>query len=211
MMFAKQGRLEEALALVRNLPEDDADEARNKLQAQLQLLREGRREEEAYALLTQATQKAPDDVDLLYELALSAEQLGRVDEMEKTLRRVITLQADYHAAYNALGYSLADRNQRLPEARALIEKALSLAPNDPFILDSLAWVEFRSGNSAQAASILRAAFSARPDAEIAAHLGEVLWAMNLREEANAAWAKGLELNRDNDTLKSTIARLRGSL
>ena len=211
IMFAKQGRLEEALALVRNLPEDDADEARTKLQAQLQLLREGRREEEAYALLTQATQKAPDDVDLLYELALSAEKLGRVDEMEKTLRRVITLQADYHAAYNALGYSLADRNQRLPEARALIEKALSLAPNDPFILDSLAWVEFRSGNSAQAVSILRAAFSARPDAEIAAHLGEVLWAMNLREEANAAWAKGLELNRDNDTLKSTIVRLRGSL
>ena len=211
MMFAKQGRLEEALALVRNLPEDDADEARTKLQAQLQLLREGRREQEAYALLIQSTQKAPDDVDLLYELALSAEKLGRVEEMEKTLRRVITLQADYHAAYNALGYSLADRNQRLPEARALIEKALSFAPNDPFILDSLAWVEFRSGNSAQAASILRAAFSARPDAEIAAHLGEVLWTMNLRDEANAAWAKGLELNRDNDTLKSTIVRLRGSL
>jgi len=211
MMFAKQGRLDEALSLVRNLPEDDADESRTKLQAQLQLLREGRREEEAYALLTQATKKAPDDVDLLYEFALSAEKLGRLDEMEKTLRRVITLQADYHAAYNALGYSLADRNQRLPEARALIEKALTFAPNDPFILDSLAWVEFRSGNSAQAASILRAAFSARPDAEIAAHLGEVLWTMNLREEANAAWAKGLELNRDNDTLKSTIVRLRGSL
>jgi len=131
--------------------------------------------------------------------------------MEKILRRVIALQPDYQAAYNALGYSLADRNQRLPEARALIEKALTLAPNDPFILDSLAWVEFRSGNSAQAASILRAAYSVRPDAEIAAHLGEVLWSMNLRDEANAVWAKGLLLNRDNDTLKSTIVRLRGSL
>lgn len=211
MMLAKQGRLEEALSLVRNLPEDDADQARTKLQAQLQLLREARREDEAYALLVQANQKTPDDVDLLYEQALSAEKLERSDEMEKILRRVIALQPDYHAAYNALGYSLADRNQRLPEARELIETALKFAPNDPFILDSLAWVEFRSGNPAEAVRILRAAYATRPDAEIAAHLGEVLWAMNLRDEANAAWAKGLELNRDNDTLKSTIIRLRGSL
>ena len=211
MMFAKQGRLEEALSLVRNLPEDDADEARTKLQTELQLLREGRREKEAYALLVAAIQKTPDDVDLLYELALSAEKLGQTDEMEKILRRVITLQPDYHAAYNALGYSLADRNQRLPEARALIEKALKFAPNDPFILDSLAWVEFRSGNLTEALRILRAAYLSRPDAEIAAHLGEVLWVMNLRDDANAAWAKGLELNRDNETLKSTIVRLRGKL
>lgn len=150
-------------------------------------------------------------MDLLYEQALSAEKLGQTDEMETVLRRVITLQPDYHAAYNALGYSLADRNLRLPEARVLIEKALKSAPNDPFILDSMAWVEFRSGNLAEAVRILRAAYLSRPDAEIAAHLGEVLWVMNLREEANAAWAKGLELNRDNDTLKSTIVRLRGSL
>jgi len=211
VMLAKQGRLDEALSLVGNLPEDDADQARTKLQAQLQLLREGRREDEAYALLSQANLKTPDDPDLLYELALAAEKLGRADEMEKILRRVIALQPDYQAAYNALGYSLADRNQRLPEARALIEKALTFAPNDPFILDSLAWVEFRSGNKLEAVRILRAAFAARPDAEIAAHLGEVLWAMNLREEANAAWAKGLELNRDNDALKSTMLRLRGSL
>jgi len=211
LMLAKQGRLDEALSLVGNLPEDDADQARTKLQAQLQLLREGRREDEAYALLSQANLKTPDDPDLLYELALAAEKLGRADEMEKLLRRVIALQPDYQAAYNALGYSLADRNQRLPEARELIEKALTFAPNDPFILDSLAWVEFRSGNKLEAVRILRAAFAARPDAEIAAHLGEVLWAMNLREEANAAWAKGLELNRDNDALKSTMLRLRGSL
>ena len=211
MMFAKQGRLDEALSLVRSLPEDDADEARTKLQTELQLLREGRRDKEAYALLVTAIQKTPDDVDLLYEQALSAEKLGQTDEMETVLRRVITLQPDYHAAYNALGYSLADRNLRLPEARVLIEKALKSAPNDPFILDSMAWVEFRSGNLAEAVRILRAAYLSRPDAEIAAHLGEVLWVMNLREEANAAWAKGLELNRDNDTLKSTIVRLRGSL
>ena len=211
MMFAKQGHIDEALALVRNLPEDDADEARTKLQAELQLLREGGREKEAYALLAQALKSAPDDVDLLYEQALSAEKLRRVDEMETILRRVIKLQPDYHAAYNALGYSLADRNQRLPEARSLIEKALQYAPNDPFILDSLAWVEFRSGNSVEAVRLLRAAYEARPDAEIAAHLGEVLWVMNRRGEANEAWRKGIELNGKNETLRSTIERLRGPL
>jgi len=211
MMFAKQGQIDEALALVRNLPEDDADEARTKLQAELQLLREGGREKEAYALLAQALKRAPDDVDLLYEQALSAEKLKRVDEMETILRRVIKLQPDYHAAYNALGYSLADRNQRLPEARSLIEKALQYAPNDPFILDSLAWVEFRSGNSVEAVRLLRAAYEARPDAEIAAHLGEVLWVMNRRGEANEAWRKGIELNGKNETLRSTIERLRGPL
>ena len=211
LMLSKQGRMDEALALVRNLPEDDADQARAKLQAQLQIYRDARREQEAYALLTQATHQSPEDPDLLYELALSAEKLGQSEAMEKILRRVIALQPDYHAAYNALGYSLAERNQRLPEARALIEKALTFAPNDPFILDSLAWVEFRSGNSVEAVRILRAAYTARPDAEIAAHLGEVLWTMQLRDEANAAWAKGLELQRDNDTLKATILRLRGGL
>jgi tetratricopeptide (TPR) repeat protein len=211
MMFAKQGHIDEALALVRNLPEDDADEARTTLQAELQLLREGGREKEAYALLAQALKSAPDDVDLLYEQALSAEKLRRVDEMETILRRVIKLQPDYHAAYNALGYSLADRNQRLPEARSLIEKALQYAPNDPFILDSLAWVEFRSGNSVEAVRLLRAAYEARPDAEIAAHLGEVLWVMNRRGEANEAWRKGIELNGKNETLRSTIERLRGPL
>jgi tetratricopeptide (TPR) repeat protein len=128
LMMAKQGRTDEALSLVNNLPEDDADQARTKLQAQLSILRDGRREEEAYTLISQANQKTPDDADLLYDLALSAEKLGRADEMEKILRRVITLQPDYHAAYNALGYSLADRNQRLPDrphsaARRMLAKA----------------------------------------------------------------------------------------
>jgi tetratricopeptide (TPR) repeat protein len=147
----------------------------------------------------------------MYEQALSAEKLGRLDEMESLLRAAIKQQPDYHAAYNALGYSLAERNIRLPEARALVSKALEFAPNDPFILDSLAWVEFRSGNLALALRILQEAYRARPDAEIAAHLGEVLWAVNQRDEASAAWRKGLDLNANNETLKSTILRLRGSL
>lgn len=211
MVLAQQGRMDEARALVRQLPEKDADDARNKITLELQLLRDNQQEPAAYALLAQALQKFPGDAELSYELAISAEKLGRPDEMEQVLRSLILAKPDFHAAYNALGYSLADRNQRLPEARALVQKALQFAPDDPFIIDSLAWVEFRSGNLAESLALLQKAFSARPDAEIAAHLGEVLWTMNQRDQASAAWQEGLQLNRDNETLKSTILRLRGSL
>jgi len=211
MVLAQQGQLDQARALVRQLPEKDAEDARNKVSLELQLLRENQQEQAAYALLVEALQTFPGDAELSYELAISAEKLGRPDEMERILRSLIAAKPDYHAAYNALGYSLADRNQRLPEARGLVQKALEFSPEDPFIIDSLAWVEFRSGNLVESLALLQKAFSARPDAEIAAHLGEVLWTMNQRDQASAAWQEGLQLNRDNETLKSTISRLRGSL
>ena len=211
MVLAQQGRMDEARALVRQLPEKDPEDARNKITLELQLLRDNQQEQAAYALLVQALQKFPGDAELSYELAISAEKLGRPDEMEQILRGLILAKPDYHAAYNALGYSLAERNQRLPEARTLVQKALQFAPDDPFIIDSLAWVEFRSGNLVESLALLQKAFTARPDAEIAAHLGEVLWTMNQRDQASAAWQEGLQLNRDNETLKSTILRLRGSL
>ena len=211
MVLAQQGRMDEARALVRQLPEKDADDARSKITLELQLLRDNQQEPAAYALLIQALQKFPGDAELSYELAISAEKLGRPDEMEQILRKLIAATPDYHAAYNALGYSLADRNQRLPEARALVQKALQFAPDDPFIIDSLAWVEFRSGNLDVSVALLQKAFAARPDAEIAAHLGEVLWALNERDKAISTWQQGLQINQDNDTLKATILRLRGHL
>jgi tetratricopeptide (TPR) repeat protein len=211
MILAKQGQMEQARALVQALPEKTPEDARNKVSVELQLLRDNQQEPAAYTLLTHALQQFPGDAELSYELAVSAEKLGRPDEMEAILRRLISAKPDYHAAYNALGYSLADRNQRLPEARELVEKALKFAPDDPFIIDSLAWVEFRSGNLDQSLALLQQAFASRPDAEIAAHLGEVLWTLNQREKAIATWNQGLQLNRDNDTLKATILRLRGAL
>ena len=211
MVLAQQGNMDEARALIRQLPEKDREDARNKINLELQLLRDNRQEQAAYTLLEQALKSYADDPDLRYELAMSAEKLGRPDEMEQILRSLIAAKPDYHAAYNALGYSLAERNLRLNEARDLIQKALELAPEDPFIVDSLAWVEFRSGNLAEALALLQKAFKARPDPEIAAHLGEVLWALRRPDQASAAWKEGLELNRENETLKSTILRLRGSL
>ena len=131
--------------------------------------------------------------------------------MEQLLRQVIAEKPDYHHAYNALGYSLADRNMRLPEARQLIQKALEFAPNDPYIVDSMAWVEYRSGNLQEARRLLEQAYANRQDAEIAAHLGEVLWGLGQREQAIALWRKALSEDKDNDTLQETVRRLQGTL
>ena len=128
--------------------------------------------------------------------------------MERLFRQVIELKPDHHHAYNALGYSLADRGLRLTEARQLIEKAVSMAPDDAYIQDSLGWVEFRDGNIARALQILEAAFDKRPDAEIAAHLGEVLWVSGDRDKAMKIWREGLLLASDNETLQNTLQRLR---
>jgi Flp pilus assembly protein TadD len=136
-----------------------------------------------------------------------AEKIGNIPEMERLLRLVISTKPDYYHAYNALGYSLADRNMRLPEARQLVLKALDLAPGDPFILDSLGWVEFRRGNLEEARRILQSAFQAKPDAEIAAHLGEVLWTMDRKSQALAVWKEGQKLNAQNETLLETLKRL----
>ena len=208
LLMARQGRLEQARELLRSTPERNAADARAKLLAEAQLLRELKLWDEAYKLLESANQRFPDDVDLLYEQAMMAEKVERLDAMETLLRRVITLKPDHAHAYNALGYSLADRNLRLPEAKALIERALQLTPGDPFITDSLGWVEFRLGNRDEAARLLRQAYQSRPDAEIGAHLGEVLWAMGQRDEARRVWAEASGRDAGNDVLRETLVRLK---
>jgi tetratricopeptide (TPR) repeat protein len=206
-ILAKQGKLAEARQVIRNAPESSEGEDRAKRGIEIQLLRDHQLFAEAYTLLEQAIAKYPQDYDFAYDQAMVAEKLGKLVEMEQILRRIIAAKSDYHHAYNALGYSFAERNIRLPEARQLIDQALKSAPNDPYILDSLAWVEFRSGNNAEALRILQNAYKTRPDAEIAAHLGEVLWVMGQRNEALDIWRQGTQLNPDNATLQETIARL----
>jgi tetratricopeptide (TPR) repeat protein len=206
-ILAREGKLEQARTLIRETPENQPDDARAKLSAEVQLLRDNKQFQLAYDVLQEAVQHDPADIDLRYDLAMAAEKLDKMAEMETLLRQVVAEKPDYHNAYNALGYSLADRNTRLPEARELIQKALKFAPDDPFIQDSLGWVEFRSGNLAQALQILQTAYQKRHDPEIAAHLGEVLWALNQQEQARAIWSEGLTQKPDNDTLLQTIKRL----
>ncbi|HNU10683.1 MAG TPA: tetratricopeptide repeat protein [Rubrivivax sp.] len=210
-LLARQGRLDQARTLLHDAPERDASDARIKLLTEASLLRDARRWEEAFQVLGDAAARFPDDPDLLYEQAMMAEKLGRTDEMEQLLRRVIEIKPDNAHAHNALGYSLADRGLRLPEARRLVQRALELAPGDPFITDSLGWVEYRQGNLEEALRLLRQAYASRPDAEIGAHLGEVLWALGRRDEARRVWTESRGRDAGNDVLRETLARLKVEL
>ncbi len=210
-LLARQGKVKEARELVRRTPEKTAIDARAKLLAEAQVLRDVKLWKDANAVLEEANRKYPGDVDLLYEQSMMAEKLDRMDEMERLLRKVIELKPDHHHAYNALGYSLAERNLRLVEARELIKKALELSPGEPFITDSLGWVEYRLGNRDEALRLLRKAYQARPDPEIAAHLGEVLWVLGQHEEARRVWREAKTRDSANDVLRETLARLRVDL
>jgi tetratricopeptide (TPR) repeat protein len=207
-LLMRQGQLPQARALLQQMPATTPDEQRTRYMAEAQLLRDAKDWTAAHALLGQANAQLPDDTDLLYEQALLAEKLLRFDEMETLLRRLIQLKPDHQHAYNALGYSLADRNVRLPEARTLIEKALSFTPGDPFITDSLGWVEFRLGRLPDAARLLGDAYRQRPDVEIGAHLGEVLWSMGRQDEARKVWREALGRDASNDVLVETLQRLK---
>jgi tetratricopeptide (TPR) repeat protein len=206
--IAKQGKLDEARAFLKRVAAEHPEEAVQLIVAEAQLLRDANRAREAFELLSQALDKQPEQPDLLYDLALTAEKLERFDLLETHLRNLIRIKPDHAHAYNALGYSFADRNLRLPEARKLIEKALELSPEDYFIVDSLGWVLYREGDLKGAARELRRAYSGRPDAEIGAHLGEVLWMLGEREEARRIWDESLKAGPDNETLQKTIKRLR---
>jgi Flp pilus assembly protein TadD len=117
------------------------------------------------------------------------------------------LKPDNAHAYNALGYSLAERGLRLPEALALIKKAVELSPEDPYIMDSLGWVYYRMGNFREGLNYLNLAFTTRPDPEIAAHLGEVLWVKGAKEDAEKVWRSALEAHPGNEMLLDTMKRL----
>jgi predicted Zn-dependent protease len=210
-ILAKQGKMDQARLLIRALPERSDEDKRMKFASEVQLLRDHKQYQTAYDLLAQEITLRPQDHDLLYDQAMLAEKLEHFGEMERLLRQLIAAKPDSQQAYNALGYSLAERNVRLPEAKQLIQKALEFTPSDPFITDSLGWVEFRMGNKAEAIKILQTAYQGKPDAEIAAHLGEVYWSNGQRDKAIAIWKEGLLLNRENDTLVQTLKRLRVKL
>lgn len=208
MLLARQGQLPQARALLQGLPERDEEDVRRKLSAEAQLLREMGQFKEALGVYVRAVERFPNDPDLVYEKAMAAEKAGDLPQLERLLRGLIQSHPDYHHAYNALGYTLADRNERLPEAKALIMKALEFAPGDPYIQDSLGWVQYRMGMLPEALATLQGAYARRPDAEIAAHLGEVHWGLGQREQALRIWREGLLLNPQNETLIETLKRFK---
>jgi len=207
-VMAKQGKLDEARKYLKSVKAESPAEQVQLIVAEAQLLREANRNRDAFDMLDQALKKDPDQPELLYDFALTAEKLERFDLLEAKLRKLIQVRPDHAHAYNALGYSFAERNLRLPEAQKLIEQALQLAPEDNFIIDSLGWVLYRQGDLKGAARELRRAYGGRPDAEIGAHLGEVLWVMGERAEADKVWREALDTSPENETLLKTIKRLK---
>ncbi len=210
-LLARQGDVNGARKLIATL-QPEAPSARAQLVlVEGQILRDAGQMEAAYTLLAEGARKYPANTELLYDFALLAEKTGRMEVMEKTLRAVIAQAPDNHHAYNALGYSLAERNVRLPEALALIGKALQMAPDDPFIMDSMGWVHYRLGNLKEAEEHLRRAYALRGDADIAVHLGEVLFRKGDKAAAQRLLREARAKDPKNDSLRSTLARLQLSL
>jgi Flp pilus assembly protein TadD len=207
-LLARQGKLAEALKLIRAANATTPAEQRYKLLTEVQLLLDEKKLSEAREVLAKANAESPDDVDLVYQEAMVDERLNRLDEMEKLLRRILVLQPDNSQALNALGYSLADRNLRLDEALTMVRQAHELSPADPFIVDSLGWVEYRMGHYDAATTLLSQAYSSRKDTEIAAHLGEALWAEGKHDEAMRVLRDAHRLDAGNEVLKQTMARLK---
>ncbi|MBI2509933.1 MAG: tetratricopeptide repeat protein [Betaproteobacteria bacterium] len=205
-VLARQGKLGEARQHLRQADANTSQQRVQLTQAEAQLLREASEYQAAYELLGQALEQLPDYPDLLYDHAMAAEKVDRIDVLEGNLRKLIQIRPDHAHAYNALGYTLADRRQRIEEAHGLIETALKLAPEDPFIMDSMGWVLYRMGRSEQGLDFLQRAFALRPDPEIAAHLGEVLWAVGQRDQARKVWAGALKDHPKNETLQGTVKR-----
>lgn len=207
LVLGKLGRLQEGREWLRQLSPISEGQGVRIAQAEAELLRDAKRYAESFEVFDQALAHYPDNLELLYDRAMAAEKLNRLDVLEKDLRRMIQLKPDYAHAYNALGYTLADRTNRLNEAIELLEKAINLAPDDPFILDSMGWALFKAKRYAEAADYLRRAYAGRDDPEIAAHLGEVLWMKGERDEARRIWQGGLKTHPDNESLRETFSRL----
>ena len=206
-ILARQGKLAEARAHLQQVTARNNVQRVQLAQAEAQLLRESSQYQAAFEVLGQALEKMPNSPDLLYDHAMAAEKVDRLDVLEGNLKLLIKIRPDHAHAYNALGYTLADRNQRIEEAHGLIETALKLAPEDPFIMDSMGWVLYRMGRGQEGLGYLQKAFKLRPDAEIAAHLGEVLWALGERGQAKEIWDRALKTFPNNEVLQGTLKRL----
>jgi tetratricopeptide (TPR) repeat protein len=205
-MLAKQNRMADARRYLADLPAVTIEQRVQVRQAEAQLLRDAGDNTGAFAVLTQALIEHPDQPELLYDIAMVAEKLDKLDVAEARLSQLIALNPDNAQALNALGYTLVDRTKRTAEGLALIERAHKLDPKDPFIMDSMGWAHFRMGNFDAAEGYLRQALTERADAEIAAHLGEVLWAKGERARAREVWQSQLKSTPDNPVLLETMRR-----
>ena len=207
-VLARQGNLPEARKYLQQIAVSTNQQRAQVAAAESSLLRDAKQLKEAFEVLNKALEKLPNHPELLYDHAMAAEKVDRIDVMEASLKKLIQVKPDHAHAYNALGYTLADRTTRYEEAKQYLDQALKLAPEDPFILDSMGWLQYRMKDYAQAIITLRQALNVRADPEIAAHLGEVLWAAGQKDEAQKVWETALKDNPGHETLTGTVHKFK---
>lgn len=208
LVMARQGNVAGARAHLHKLtPENETQQVQQVLTEE-QILREANQHQEAFTVLSKSLKQNPNNIDLLYARALVAEKLDNLDMHEQDLRLILKQDPKNAHALNALGYTLADRTTRYDEALKLLEQAYALKPDDPFIMDSMGWVKYRLGQYDEAVKFLKAALEKRPDAEISAHLGEVLWVMGDRAGAESVWRRALQASPDSEVLLGIIKKFK---
>jgi tetratricopeptide (TPR) repeat protein len=206
VIMGKQGKRDEARRFLAELPAVTIEQRVQVRQTEAQLYRDANDHVGALAILDQGLAELPESTDLVYDRAMVLEKLDRIDDAEQALRRLVEMKPDDAHALNALGYTLVDRTRRVDEGFQLIEKAHRLAPSDPFILDSMGWALYRMGRLDEAEQYLARAFAERPDPEIAAHWGEVLWAKGQQQKAKDIWQSQLKTTPDHPLLLETMRR-----
>jgi tetratricopeptide (TPR) repeat protein len=202
----KSGKLDEARQLLHKTATKNNQQRIQLIMVEAQILRDAKQYEAAYQVLMLGLEKLPNQPDLMYEAAMLADKAGKYDAFEQMMRKLIEVEPGYAQAYNALGYGLLERNERVPEAMKLVEKAYQLAPDDIGIIDSMGFGYYRLGNLPKSLEFLRRAYAANPDPEIAAHLGEVLWAQGEKEQAKKTWSDALKSHPDSAVLQVVIKK-----
>ncbi len=205
-VIARTKNVDAAIKILDEIDDLSSEQQMSVIQVEATLLSQEKRNQESFDLMDKAIKNWPDSTELMYDYAMAAERVGKFDLMETALYKLIKIKPEYAAAYNALGYSYADRNVKLKEAQSLLETAVKLSPNDHYMIDSLGWVHYRLGNLSLAADYLRKAYNIQADPEIAAHLGEVLWQQGQQEEAKKIWASALKEFPENDVLVATTRK-----
>ena len=206
-VIAKKESIDKALVFLNTINSNSLDEKLSILQLKISLLTRSNRHQEAFQLMQNEATNFAQSPEFKFDYALLADKLNKYDLMERLLREAIKIKPDYAVAYNALGYSFADRNINLEDAKKYIEVALSISPSNHYILDSMGWLYYRLGKLDLALSFIQKAYDVQPDPEIAAHLGEILWAQGKKKESNDVLELSLQSFPDNEVLKEAFRRL----
>ena len=206
VILARLGDVEKAREHLQGIPRQDTQQDIRIYRAEAEILSRNDRLEDALTVYDRAIEQHDGNADLLYARAMLAEKLDRLDILERDLRAILSAEPDNADALNALGFTLADRTDRYDEALTLLERALKLKPEDYYVIDSMGWVLYRMGRLAEAVEYLERAFSLSDDAEVAAHLGEVLWVMGRKDAARVVWDTALQTTPDDKMLLEVIER-----